>query len=65
MLYWSAAFLVISVTAGILGLGESAGTAFNIAWIISVLGLILAVTLGVIGRTRRSHRRRSTLDISY
>jgi uncharacterized membrane protein YtjA (UPF0391 family) len=65
MLYWSAAFLVISVTAGVLGLGESAGTVFNIAWILSAVGFILAVTLGVIGRSRRSHRRRSTLDISY
>lgn len=57
MLYWSAALLVISVTAGVLGLGESGGTAFSIPWTLSGLGLVLAVAIGVIGLAFATARR--------
>ncbi len=52
MLYWAAVFLVIALIAGVLGFGGMAGTAVNIAWILFVVGLILAVVFGVMGRGR-------------
>jgi uncharacterized membrane protein YtjA (UPF0391 family) len=52
MLYWAAVFLVIALIAGVLGFGGVAGTAVNIAWILFVVGLILAVVFGVMGRGR-------------
>ncbi len=54
MLYWAAVFLVIALVAGVLGFGGVAGTAVNIAWILFVVGLILAVVFGVMGRGRLS-----------
>lgn len=45
-------FLIIALIAGVLGLSGVAGTAVNIAWILFVVGLILAVVTFVFGRGR-------------
>ncbi len=50
MLYWAAVFLVIGIVAMLLGAGGIAGISMNIAWILFVVGLILAVVLFVMGR---------------
>jgi uncharacterized membrane protein YtjA (UPF0391 family) len=50
MLYWAAVFLVIGLVAAVLGFSGLAGTAVNIAWILFVVGLILAVVFFVMGR---------------
>jgi len=50
MLYWAAVFLVIGLVAGLLGFAGIAGTAVNIAWILFVVGLILALVFFVLGR---------------
>lgn len=50
MIYWAAIFLVIALVAGVLGFSGIAGTAVNIAWILFVVGLIVAVLLFVLGR---------------
>jgi uncharacterized membrane protein YtjA (UPF0391 family) len=47
MLYWAAVFLVIALVAGVLGFGGIAGLSSNIAWILFVVGLILAVVYAV------------------
>jgi uncharacterized membrane protein YtjA (UPF0391 family) len=50
MLYWAAVFLIIGLVAGLLGFTGIAGTAVNIAWILFVVGLILALVFLVLGR---------------
>jgi uncharacterized membrane protein YtjA (UPF0391 family) len=50
MIYWAAVFLVIGLVAGLLGFAGIAGTAVNIAWILFVVGLILALVFFVLGR---------------
>ena len=50
MLGWAATFLIIAIIAGVLGFTSIAGTAVNIAWILFVFGLILAVVFALIGR---------------
>lgn len=50
MLYWAAIFLVIGLIAGLLGFAGIAGTAVNIAWLLFVVGLILALVFLVLGR---------------
>jgi uncharacterized membrane protein YtjA (UPF0391 family) len=52
MLYWAAVFLIIGLVAGLFGFTGLAGTAVNIAWILFVIGLILAVIFLVLGRRR-------------
>jgi uncharacterized membrane protein YtjA (UPF0391 family) len=52
MLYWAAVFLIIGLVAGLFGFTGLAGTAVNIAWILFVIGLILAVVFLVLGRRR-------------
>lgn len=47
MLYWAAVFLIIALVAGVLGFGGIAGLSSNIAWILFVVGLILAVVYAV------------------
>lgn len=53
MLYGSAVSLVFALIAGV-GFGGVAGTAVNIAWMLFVVGLILAAVFGVIGSARPS-----------
>ena len=50
MFYWAAVFLVIALVAGVLGFGGIAGISSNIAWILFVVGLIVAVVLFLRGR---------------
>jgi uncharacterized membrane protein YtjA (UPF0391 family) len=50
MLYWAAVFLVIALVAAVLGFAGIAGMSMNIAWILFVVGLILAVVFFVMGR---------------
>jgi uncharacterized membrane protein YtjA (UPF0391 family) len=50
MLSWAAVFLIIAIIAGVLGAGGVAGMSMNIAWVLFVVGLILAVVFFVVGR---------------
>ncbi|MEZ5582548.1 MAG: DUF1328 family protein [Candidatus Competibacteraceae bacterium] len=43
-------FLIIAIVAALFGLGGIAGVATNIAWILFVVGLILAVVFFFMGR---------------
>jgi len=53
MIGWAVTFLIIAIIAGVLGFSGIAGTAVNIAWILFVVGLILAVVFGLLGRRPR------------
>lgn len=50
MLSWALIFLVVGIIAGVLGLSGIAGAATNIAWILFVIGLVLALIFFVTGR---------------
>jgi uncharacterized membrane protein YtjA (UPF0391 family) len=50
MLYWAAVFLVIALLAAVLGFSGIAGISMNIAWILFIVGLILAIVFFVVGR---------------
>jgi uncharacterized membrane protein YtjA (UPF0391 family) len=50
MIGWAVTFLIIALVAGVLGFSGIAGTAVNIAWILFVVGLILAVIFFITGR---------------
>ena len=50
MFSWALTFFIIAIVAGVLGLSGIAGTATNIAWILFVVGLILALVFMVTGR---------------
>ena len=50
MIYWAAVFLIIALVAAVLGFTGIAGTAVNIAWILFVVGLIVAVIFFALGR---------------
>jgi len=50
MISWAITFLVIALIAAVLGFSGIAGTAVNIAWILVVVGVILAIVFGVMGR---------------
>lgn len=50
MIYWAAVFLVIALVAAFLGFSGIAGISMNIAWILFVVGLILAMVFCLIGR---------------
>lgn len=54
MLYWAAVFLVIALVAAVFGFGGIAGMSMNIAWILFIIGLILAVVFFVMGRRPRA-----------
>ena len=53
MFRWAITFLVIALIAGVFGFTGIAGTAANIAWILFVVGLILAVVFFLVGRRPR------------
>jgi uncharacterized membrane protein YtjA (UPF0391 family) len=46
----TATFLIVAVVAALLGLSGVAGLATSIAWMLFVVGLILAVVFAVLGR---------------
>ena len=50
MLHWALIFLVIAVIAAVLGFSGIAGAATNIAWILFVVGLIVAAAFFLMGR---------------
>lgn len=50
MLGWALTFLIVGLIAGLLGLSGIAGAATNIAWILFVIGLILALVFMITGR---------------
>ena len=50
MIGWAVTFLIIAIVAAVFGFSGIAGTATNIAWILFVVGLILAVVFFVLGR---------------
>jgi uncharacterized membrane protein YtjA (UPF0391 family) len=50
MIGWAATFLVVALVAAVLGFTGIAGVATNIAWILFVVGLILAVVFALFGR---------------
>lgn len=52
MFYWAAVFLVIALIAALFGFGGIAGMSANLAWILFVVGLILAIVFFVFGRRR-------------
>ncbi len=53
MIGWALTFLVVAIIAGVFGFTGIAGAAVNIAWILFVVGLILAVVFAVMGRRPR------------
>ena len=50
MISWSVTFFIIAIIAAVFGFSGIAGTAVNIAWILFVVGLILAVVFLFAGR---------------
>jgi uncharacterized membrane protein YtjA (UPF0391 family) len=53
MIGWAATFLIIALIAGVLGFSGIAGASANIAWILFVVGLVLAVVMFLTGRRPR------------
>lgn len=50
MISWAVTFLIIGLIAAVLGFTGIAGTATHIAWILFVVGIILAIVFAVSGR---------------
>lgn len=53
MLSWAFVFLVLGLVAAIFGFTGIAGAATNIAWILFVVGLVLAIVFAIMGRRPR------------
>lgn len=53
MMSWAVAFFIIAIVAALLGFSGIAGTATNIAWILFVVGLVLALIFFITGRRPR------------
>lgn len=49
MFYWAALCLVIAIIAAALGLSGMAGSATNIAWLLAMIGIILAIVFAIKG----------------
>jgi uncharacterized membrane protein YtjA (UPF0391 family) len=52
MFGWAITFLVVALIAAALGLTGIAGVAGQIAWIMFVFGLVLAILFTLLGRRR-------------
>jgi uncharacterized membrane protein YtjA (UPF0391 family) len=50
MINLAVTFLIIALIAGVLGFSGIAGTSANIAWILFVVGLVLALITFFLGR---------------
>jgi uncharacterized membrane protein YtjA (UPF0391 family) len=50
MISWAVTFFIIALIAAVLGFSGIAGTAVNIAWMLAVIGIILALVFMVMGR---------------
>jgi uncharacterized membrane protein YtjA (UPF0391 family) len=53
MFGWAITFLIVAIIAGVLGFGGIAGVSTQIAWILFVVGLVMAVVFFVLGRRPR------------
>jgi uncharacterized membrane protein YtjA (UPF0391 family) len=53
MIGLAAIFLVIAVMAGLLGFLGIAGIATSVAWLLFVVGLVLAIVFALLGRRGR------------
>jgi uncharacterized membrane protein YtjA (UPF0391 family) len=53
MMSWAVVFFIIAIVAALFGFSGIAGTATNIAWILFVVGLVLAVIFFITGRRPR------------
>lgn len=53
MFQWALIFLVVGIIAGALGLTGIAGAATQIAWILFVVGIVLAIIFFIRGRGQR------------
>ena len=53
MFNWALTFLIVAIIAGVLGMSGIAGTATNIAWLLFVVGLIMAIIFAISGRRPR------------
>ena len=54
MLHLALTFLIVALIAGVLGLTGIAGLSANIAWILFIVGLILALGSFLLGRRPRA-----------
>ena len=52
MLHYALIFLIVAIVAGVLGFSGIAGAATQIAWILFVVGLVMAVYFAL---RRKSH----------
>lgn len=50
MISWAISFLVIALIAAVLGFTGIAGAAIHIAWILVVVGVVLAIVFMLMGR---------------
>ena len=50
MIGWAVTFFIVALIAAVLGFTGIAGAAVDIAWILVVIGIVLAIILMVIGR---------------
>lgn len=50
MLQWAFIFLIVALVAAVLGFTGIAGAATNIAWILFVVGLIVAAVFFLMGK---------------
>jgi uncharacterized membrane protein YtjA (UPF0391 family) len=50
MIGWAVTFLVIALIAAALGFSGIAGTAVDLAWILAVVGIIVAIVFAILGR---------------
>jgi uncharacterized membrane protein YtjA (UPF0391 family) len=50
MISWAVTFLIIAIVAALFGFTGVAGAATNIAWILFVVGLVLALIFFITGR---------------
>jgi uncharacterized membrane protein YtjA (UPF0391 family) len=53
MINWAVTFLIIAIVAALLGFSGVAGAATNIAWILFVVGLVVAAIFFFTGRAPR------------
>lgn len=53
MFGWAVIFFIIAILAALLGFSGIAGAATNIAWLLFVVGLVIAVILALTGRRPR------------
>lgn len=53
MLGWALVFLIVGIVAAVFGFTGIAGMATNIAWILFVVGIILAIVFAILGRRPR------------